>query len=143
MPSESGRFISTKRVSSVCLSRGHGRDPFPMAYCLALVAITGDKVTKDTSLTSEPAQRACSPPQLPLHLWSELVFIDAERKLTHVQISCGVSEGEREDDCLYQEQRFCPVVLFLENRPHLLCLGYEPIFQNSKIGLWEVSKKEA
>ena len=34
--SENGRFISTKRVNSVCFSWGHGRAVFPVAYCLVL-----------------------------------------------------------------------------------------------------------
>lgn len=33
---ESGRFISAKRVNAVCLSQGRRRAPFPVAYCLVL-----------------------------------------------------------------------------------------------------------
>lgn len=56
---------------------------------------------KDTFLTNKPCSENLLPSPATLHLWSQLVFIDSERKLTHTQISCGVLEGERERGCLY------------------------------------------
>lgn len=79
---------------------------FLVVYCLVFSGYNWKlRLRRTLSSPTSPAQRTCSPPLLPLHLWSQLVFIDSERKLTHTQISCGVLEGEPERGCLYLELR--------------------------------------
>lgn len=99
------------------------------------------KVRKDSSLPYEPAQKTCSSPQLPLHLQSQLVCTDSERKLTHPQMSCGVFAGEQERGCVYLEPRDSVLLCCPWRTVQLQCLGYELIFQNSETDSWEISKK--
>lgn len=119
--SESGRFISTKRVNSVCLFWGHGRALFLVAYCLVLSGYNQSLRLQRTQPIplSMSLLRELAP--LPSHLCPCGVSpsLDSLREevsglflqpphtfslLTQTQISWRVFEGEWDGQCHYQEQ---------------------------------------
>lgn len=119
--SENGRFISTECVNSVCLSWGHGRALFPVAYCLVLSGHNQSLRLQRTQPipSSMSLLRELAP--LPSHPCTCGVgpSLDSLREeasglspqpphtfplLTQTQISCRVFEGEWDGQCHYQEQ---------------------------------------
>lgn len=119
--SESGRFISTKRVNSICLSWGHGRSLFPVAYCLVLSGYNQSlrlqrtqPIPSSMSLLRELAPFPSHP--CTCRVSPSLDGLRAEASglppqpphtctlLTQTQISCRVFEEDWDGQCHCQKQ---------------------------------------
>lgn len=152
--SEGARLISTKHVSTLCLSWGHGKAPFPVACCLVFSGCHWGLRLQRTQpiLPSMSLLRELGRESSPvLHLGSQPVFIGAQSSsfgtlssaahsffslLTQTRISCRVFAAEcLESPRLYQKQRDS-VSCCTWRTIQLLYLGYEPVFQNNT-GFWE------
>ena len=154
--SESGRFISTKRVDSICLSWGHGRALFPVAYCMVLGGYNQSlrlqrtqPIPSSVSLLRELAPLPSHPctcgvsPSLD-SLRAEASGLPPQRPhtcplLTQTQISCRVFAEEWDGQCHYQEQTDS-VLLCCSWRSSRFCVRYELSFQHSGPDLWGISE---